>query len=127
MKGPADFDEWPAVLECGYGPFRAVVQYIVDGDTFRALLSVGLNSYEFRTIRILDIDTPETNRPESKEAGLAAKARLTELMPPGEPVLIRTKPDPDSFGRYLGSVRTEAEFDIGAVLLREGFAVPYVR
>jgi endonuclease YncB( thermonuclease family) len=127
MKRPADFDEWPAVLEAEFSAFKAIVQYIVDGDTFRALISNGFNDYVFRTIRILGIDTPETNRPESKEAGLRAKARLTELIPPGEPVLIRTKPDPDSFGRYLGAVRTEAEFDIGAVMLREGFAVPYVR
>ncbi len=127
QKGPTDFFDWPPTLECEYGPYEGVVQFIVDGDTFRVLLSVGLNDYAFRTIRILGIDTPETNRAESREAGLAAKARLTELIPPGEPVLLHTKPDPDSFGRYLATVRTEAELDIGAVMLREGFAVPYVR
>lgn len=134
MRKPAQFDNWPAILEVGYGPFRAVVCRQVDGDTYYCLLDVGVNDYPFREIRLLGrdpvtgrprgIDTPETNRRATKAAGLAAAAYAREhLVPIGTPIILETWPDPDSFGRYLGAMRLADGRDVGHELVEAGHAV----
>jgi endonuclease YncB( thermonuclease family) len=126
-RRPIEFAEFPVAIKPEYGPYAAICRHVVDGDTADFLVSCGFGIYPYITVRLLGIDAPETNRAESKEAGIAARERLKELLPPGEPVELWTRPDPDSFGRYLATIATEYEDDIGALLLREGFAVPYVR
>jgi endonuclease YncB( thermonuclease family) len=126
-RKPIEFVDFPESLHPGFGPFRAICRHVVDGDTADFVVDVGLNLYPFITIRFLGINAPETNRAESREAGLAAKVRLQELVPPGTPVMLDTKPDPDSFGRYLAVIHTVDVDDVGAVLMAEGHAVPYER
>lgn len=134
MRKPAQFDGWPAILEVGYGPYRAVVCRQVDGDTYYVLADVGMNDYPFREIRLLGVDpvtrqprgmdTPETNRAKSKVAGLAAKAYAAEhLVPNGTAIILRTWPDPDSFGRYLGTMQLADGRDVGHELVEAGHAV----
>jgi len=125
-RRPAEFDNFPLELHPEFGPYRGICRHVVDGDTLDALLDLGCNVFAYQVIRLLGIDTPEINRAWSREAGLAARARLIELVPLGAPVCVSTHPNPDSFGRYLAVVATISHEDVGAVLVAEGYAVPWV-
>jgi endonuclease YncB( thermonuclease family) len=88
---------------------------VVDGDTFRAA---------GETIRIADIDTPETHPPRcAYEAKLGARAtrRLQALLAQGPFELERIDRDTDRYGRKLRVV-TRGGRSLGDVLVAEGLA-----
>jgi endonuclease YncB( thermonuclease family) len=124
VRRPAEFDTWPAELAAPFGPYRAVICHHVDGDTFDCLVDVGWNDYKYRPVRLLGVDTPETNRAATKAAGLAAKAYVQQLIPVGAPVLLHTIPDPDSFGRYLARIQLRDGRDLTDLILVAGHGVP---
>lgn len=123
MRRPAEFGDWPSSLHAPFGPYRAVVRHIVDGDTFDVLVDLGFNQYAYQVIRLAGIDAPEKNRAATKEAGLAAKHFLEGLLPLGTQVLLMTDPDPDSFGRYIAIVDRADGVEINQALLDAGHAV----
>jgi hypothetical protein len=43
MSKPVRFQEWPDSLSVPYGPYRAVIERVVDGDTVYVLASLGLD------------------------------------------------------------------------------------
>jgi endonuclease YncB( thermonuclease family) len=88
---------------------------VVDGDTFH---------YRFTTIRIADIDAPETHPPRcSREAELGNRAtlRLQELLNQGPFTLTATDRDEDRYGRKLRTVMRGAN-SLGLQLVNEGLA-----
>ncbi|WP_082649972.1 thermonuclease family protein [Bradyrhizobium lablabi] len=90
---------------------------VIDGDT------VDIDNVR---IRIISIDTPETFRSRCEneyQLGVAAKNRLIELLKSGE--VSYTPNGVDRFGRTLATVYA-GTVDVGAVLLKEGYALPYV-
>lgn len=117
---PVEFKHWPPSLSVAFGPYRAVVRHHVDGDTFDALVDFGFNEYRYCPIRVLGVDTPETNRAETREAGLAALFYVREVMPVGTRVRLHTRPDPDSFGRYLARVELDERGDIAEMIIAAG-------
>jgi endonuclease YncB( thermonuclease family) len=121
---PAEFVDWPDELGVEFGPFRAVCKHHVDGDTFDFVVDQAFNSYPYLTIRLLGVDTPETNHAATRDAGLAAKGFVVGLMPVGTRVILRTRPDPDSFGRYLARVQLRGGFDLTTLILNAGHGVP---
>jgi endonuclease YncB( thermonuclease family) len=130
MRKPSAFRSWdPSLPVPGYGPYKAVIQYIVDGDTYDAIVDVGGRSYPYWTLRLIQasgmgVDTPETNRPASRAAGLAAKHFVIDTMPIGTQVVIWTHPDPDEFGRWLAAVTIPGNVDLAAALIAAGHATP---
>lgn len=97
-------------------PALAQPHRVIDGDT------IELNG---ETIRLLDIDTPETFKPRcarERGIGLAAKARLVGLLARGNITLDRG--GRDRYKRTLAKVYVDGK-DVGAVLLAEGHALPY--
>lgn len=132
MRRPAEFEAFPDGLRemVPYGPYRAVVRHIVDGDTIDVLVDLGLNDYRYTAIRLAGIDAPESNRAVSADAGRAAREHLRGLLPVGTPVALVTEPDPDSFGRYIAEViRLDGDgvwFSVNERMLTDGHAVPYV-
>ena len=89
---------------------------IIDGDT----IAIGKER-----IRILSIDTPETFRSRCENElvlGLRAKQRLRELLDSGDVRIERE--GRDRYHRTLANVFAGG-IDVGATLLREGFALPY--
>jgi endonuclease YncB( thermonuclease family) len=124
---PVEFTAWPGSLTVSYGPYRGVIRHHVDGDTYDCLIDFGFNLYHYVPVRILGVDTPETNRPESRVAGLAALDFVRTLMPVGSPVRLVTMPDLDSFGRYLAAITLVDGRDVATELLRAGHAVPFTR
>jgi endonuclease YncB( thermonuclease family) len=71
------------------------------------------------------VDTPELNRAGSREAGTRALLYVREVMPIGKAVILfDTRPDPDSFGRWLTRVMLAPGVDLASLLLKAGHAVP---
>ena len=94
------------------------VERIVDGDT----IVVAGNE----KVRLIGIDTPETKDPRRPVQCFGAEAtrRITELIPPGEAVLLqRDVSDTDRYGRTLAYVyrRRDALF-VNAAMVRDGYA-----
>lgn len=91
---------------------------VVDGDTFYM---------DGVTIRVSDIDAPETHPPRcAHEADLGDRAttRLSQLLSTGPFQLVRHDRDLDKYGRQLRIVIRDGR-SIGKVLVTEGLARPW--
>lgn len=107
---------------------------VVDGDTVDADIDLGFNEYKKDRIRLIGIDTPEsrTRNKKEKALGLAAKARLKELIsqaPTGKRgkkiiYLKTTKDGKGKFGRILGTLFINDQ-DVCEILVSEGHARAY--
>lgn len=125
MPSPSQFNDWPSQnLTPGYGPYRGVVERVVDGDTFYVLIDAGFSTYVYHSIRIFGIDSPElfTSDPVEREKGRAARAYLESICPPGTACLIRTDKDRTTFGRYVASVLLSGGGDVASEMVRAGHA-----
>ena len=113
--------------------YRARVTRVIDGDTVDADIDLGFNQFKRDRIRLMGIDTPEsrTRNRDEKRLGLAAKARLKELVAAAPVVkgkkqifLQTSKEGKGKFGRILGTLWINGA-DVCAVLIREGHAREY--
>ncbi len=106
---------------------NATVEYVVDGDTIDALIDTPDGQVEER-IRLIGIDTPETNRPNTPVEcfGPEATAFVEATLPVGTSVRIeRDVVGRDDFGRLLGYVyRAEDGLFVNHEIVRRGFATP---
>jgi len=101
--------------------YRAFVSNVVDGDTIDAfviLQDYGFRKYEMaiERFRLANIDTWEV-RGEEREKGLAAKARVEDLIL-NEWVTITSEKRPGKYGRWLGTIfmpHMVKAFDAGEV------------
>jgi len=117
--------------------YRATVIKVVDGDTVDVDIDLGFGIVlSDERVRIAGIDTPEsrTRDKEEKKFGLAAKARVKQLL--GKTCVLKTQINKDGedmkgkFGRILGDFSvydsaTDSWRMITEVLISEGHAVPY--
>ena len=62
--------------------YSAEVTRVVDGDTVDAFVDLGFDMHSKQRVRLFGINTPEcrTRDKEEKKRGLAAKARLKEML-----------------------------------------------
>ena len=113
------------------------IDRIVDGDTVDATIDLGFDVLYKTRVRLYGINTPETRTKdlEEKERGLAAKARLNEIINKavhmGHHLILQTK-EKGKFGRYLGILIIEdcrpdhdTRTDVNQMLVEEGHAEPY--
>lgn len=113
--------------------YRINVLRVVDGDTVDARVDLGFKVHHNIRIRFHGINAPEsrTRDLEEKARGLAAKARVKELIAEAEKdgKVILQSHGVGKFGRCLGSLRIELdndeEYDLVERLLEEGHGVPY--
>ena len=104
---------------------------VVDGDTIDVNIDLGFQIWHKARVRMLGIDTPEsrTRNLKEKAMGLAAKARLKELLK-GQKVKIACSKEKGKFGRVLATVLIVAkdgtEIDCNNQLCVEGHARPYL-
>lgn len=113
----------PRALPVPAGAQQATVVRPVDGDT--VLLrgrGVGPLPAMPTRVRILLIDTPEVHS-RQECFGQQASQRAGELLPEGSTVRVEADRDPeDRFGRSLLHVWNAEGVNVGAALVREGFA-----
>ena len=117
--------------------YRATIVKIIDGDTVDVDIDLGFNVVlQDERVRIAGIDTPEsrTRDIEEKKFGLAAKARVKELL--GKTCVLKTQINKNGedmkgkFGRILGDFNvydstTDSWKLLTSILISEGHAVPY--
>lgn len=110
--------------------YKAKLMRVVDGDTVDAEIDLGFGVFMKQRIRLYGIDTPEsrTRDLEEKERGLAAKARLSELL--GKEFIVETILNKrGKFGRILGTLHVTQEdgtkMNINQQLVNEGHAKEY--
>ena len=100
---------------------------VVDGDTCDAMIDLGFNVWVKERIRFYGVDTWES-RPrdlEEKKKGLAAKARLQEILN-SEPTLRLKSLGVGKFGRVLGIIYVgNNEKSVQDQLIEEGHGVEY--
>ena len=100
------------------------VTKLVDGDTVDVRLTVFPKVLIDLRIRLLGIDAPEsrTRDLDEKALGLAAKARLGELVKGDIQVCIEGQ---GKYGRFLGTLKDSDGQSINQQMIDEGHAVPY--
>ena len=113
--------------------YRAKVLKVIDGDTVDVDIDLGFGVWlKNERVRIMGIDTPESRTRDKveKKFGLAAKARLKELL--GATPILKTQVGKGGedmkgkFGRILGDFLTEDGKKCGELLVKEGHAVKYM-
>lgn len=124
VSKPAQFQGWPESLNVPYGPYRAVIERVVDGDTVHVGVSLGLDEYAYRMIRIKGAFAPElfSGPPEERERGKAARDFLAALIPVGTKCRLTTERDTSTFGRYVASIELEDGRDVATALIEAGHA-----
>ena len=117
--------------------YRATIVKVIDGDTVDVDIDLGFGIVlSDERVRIMGIDTPESRTRDKveKKFGLAAKARLKQLL--GKTCTLKTQINKDGedmkgkFGRILGDFdvydnKTDSWQPVTKVLVSEGHAVPY--
>ena len=106
--------------------YNAEVLRIVDGDTLDARIDLGFDVHVNKRIRLMGIDTWESRTRDKAEKvkGLAAKARLKELLKEDKNKYKLISHGTGKFGRVLGDI----EISVGNVcdiLVEEGHAYSY--
>jgi len=111
--------------------YKVKVTRVVDGDTVDVDIDIGFGIWlRGERVRIMGIDTPESRTRDKLEKvfGLAAKARLKELL--GKDAILRTQVDKDGgdakgkFGRILGDFIC-GDTTVTNIMINEGHCVPY--
>ena len=106
--------------------YDAEVIKIVDGDTLDARIDLGFNVHVNKRIRLHGIDTWErrTRDKAEKVKGLAAKARLKELLKLEKNKFKLISHGTGKFGRVLGDIETSVG-NVCDILIQEGHAYSY--
>ena len=107
--------------------YNATVIKVVDGDTIDAMVDLGFSTFKKVRIRMHGINAPEsrTRDLEEKKKGLAAKARLIELLENNDNEFILISHGVGKFGRCLGDIRNINNESINKQLITEGHGIEY--
>lgn len=83
---------------------------VIDGDTYLLSLDIGFHATLAVNIRLYGWDCPEKtkgNAYERRQALYATGYADAWLLSPPGVLWVRTEPDPDDFGRWLGDIWAE--------------------
>jgi micrococcal nuclease len=85
--------------------YKAKVIRVIDGDTVDAMIDLGFNTWVKKRIRLARIDAYEsrTRNKNEKKKGLAAKARLKEILKEGGEFSL-TSFGVGKYGRCIGEI-----------------------
>ena len=118
--------------------YKAIISKVVDGDTIDATIDLGFKTWKKIRVRMEGINTPEsrTRDLEEKKLGLAAKARLKEILEYNNNECVLKVSGVGKFGRALASVYVDTlsptsdktsitEINVNKQLIEEGHVVAY--
>lgn len=113
-----------AAPNCGLYQYKAQIVRVVDGDTVRADIDLGFNTWRRNeALRLEGIDAPEP-KGSTREAGKASTAALVARIEGKELTICTIKDKTGKFGRYLVRLYLGDE-DINAWMIEEGHATAY--
>ena len=108
--------------------YKATLLRVVDGDTVDALIDLGFGTHVKKRIRLYGMDAWESRTRDlnEKAKGLAAKARLIEILIDNNNEFILVSHGVGKFGRCLGELFLTMDSDsINNLLISEGHAKKY--
>ena len=107
--------------------YQAELTRIVDGDTLDCIIDIGFSVFVKKRIRLHGIDTWEsrTRDLEEKKKGLAAKARLKELIKENGNHFTLISHELGKYGRVLGEIILDDDRNVNDILIEEKHAYPY--
>ena len=118
--------------------YKTIVDRVVDGDTIDVTIDLGFKTWKKVRVRMEGINTPEsrTRDLEEKKKGLAAKARLQEILDYNSNECVLKVSGVGKFGRAIASVYVDTlspasdkssmtEINVNKQLIEEGHAVAY--
>lgn len=105
----------------------AVVDYVLDGDTFAAHVIVENNIRISARVRLADVDTPEIHGQCDDEIKMALRARdrIADLLPGGSVVDLKNITDDKYLGRIDADVYLSDGRSLSKILLDENLGRPY--
>jgi micrococcal nuclease len=116
--------------------YKAKVVKVVDGDTIDGMVDLGFNIWIKVRIRLAGLNAPETrtrNKAEKKK-GLAAKARVVEVLNGSDNEINLTSLGVGKYGRCIGEVQLAKNYvrsdkyhgkSLNKMLVKEGHAKEY--
>jgi len=118
--------------------YKAIVDRVVDGDTIDCTIDLGFSVWKKIRVRMEGINAPEsrTRDLEEKERGLAAKARLVEILEYNDNTCVLQVSGVGKYGRALAAVIVESlspvstetgitKINVNKQLIKEGHGVEY--
>ena len=114
-------------LSCSAMAVPAVVDYVLDGDTFAAGVQVADDITITVRVRLINVDTPELNGACPREVAMAESARdfVVGLLPNGTKVELQNIKDDKYLGRIDANVILPDGRDLGNVLIKQKLARSY--
>lgn len=105
---------------------KAIVQHIIDGDTFSAQVILNSDIKISVRVRIIGLDTPEISGlcKKEKQMALRAKKRLGEILKIGSIVYLSKIKDDKYLGR-IDAVVEQNNTNVADILIKEGLARRY--
>ena len=111
--------------------YKIKLDRVIDGDTIDCYIDLGFNINTKKRIRFVGINTPEsrTRDLEEKKRGLAAKARLKEILENAGEIHLDSH-GVSKYSRVLGQLHVSDEssptmLNVNELLIKEGHAVEY--
>ena len=107
--------------------YQAELTRIVDGDTLDCIIDIGFSVFVKKRVRLHGIDTWESRTRDLKEKakGLAAKARLKELIKENGNHFTLVSYELGKYGRVLGDIILDDDRNVNDILIEEKHAYPY--
>ena len=116
----------PAAAAVVYGPYRANVVRVIDGDTVKMQLAISPGLTKTINVRVDGVNTPEKRTRDKceKTAGLAASAYVEQWLTNAAIITVRDVRNGKYAGRWLGSISADGN-DLATALIASGHGRPY--
>ena len=107
--------------------YQAELTRVVDGDTLDCIIDIGFSIFVKKRVRLHGIDTWESRTRDLKEKakGLAAKARLKELIKENGNHFTLVSYELGKYGRVVGEIILDEDRNVNDILIEEKHAYPY--
>jgi len=116
--------------------YKSKLIRVIDGDTLDAMIDLGFNTWVKKRIRLSGINAHEsrTRNKEIKKKGLAAKARLKEIIDKSEGEFYLISHGLGKYGRCIGEIHVSKIYirsekyhgkSVNEMLVKEGHATKY--
>ena len=116
--------------------YEAKVIRVIDGDTLDAMVDLGFNTWVKQRVRLSEINAHEirTRNKEKKKKGLAAKARVVEVLEQNNNEILLISLGVGKYGRCIGEIRVAKNYirsekyqgkSLNKMLVAEGHADHY--